>query len=85
MTTTVAGETQRERYTRLYADIAVNVGLNLQEGQDLQIVGFVPQIEFIRALSTTAYRAGARRVEYLLDDQGLLRRDRTRFITRRCW
>jgi leucyl aminopeptidase (aminopeptidase T) len=47
----------------LYANIAVNVGLNLREGQDLQIVGFMPQIEFV----------GARRVEYLLDDQELLR------------
>ncbi len=46
-----------------YARLAVDVGLNLQAGQDVLVVCDVEQAPFARALAEAAYDAGARFVD----------------------
>jgi aminopeptidase len=46
-----------------YARLAVDVGINLQEGQDVLVVGDVEQAELARAIVRAAFAAGARHVE----------------------
>jgi aminopeptidase len=60
----VAGTERLEAYARLI----VAVGLNLQPGQDLQISAFVEHAPLARALTRTAYEAGARHVDVLYQD-----------------
>jgi aminopeptidase len=62
-----------------YADLAVRVGLNLQPGQRLLVIGplasggvSLDAAPFVREIATSAYRAGARLVEVLWGDDALL-------------
>ena len=54
-----------------YADVIVNVGLNLQDGQRLLIRSDVESAALVRAVTTSAYRHGARYVGHLLNDEVL--------------
>jgi aminopeptidase len=54
---------------RRYAELAVRVGLNLGEGQDLHVSCFVEHAPLARAISDAAYDAGARRVDVIYGDQ----------------
>jgi aminopeptidase len=56
-----------------YAELAVRIGLNLGEGQELFVNCYVEHAPFARAVTEAAYRAGARRVEVIYGDE-LVRR-----------
>jgi aminopeptidase len=58
-----------EELLRRYAELAVRVGLNLREGQDLHINCYVEHAPLARAVAGAAYEAGARRVEVIYGDQ----------------
>jgi aminopeptidase len=47
---------------RRYAELAVRVGANVQEGQEVVVQGLVEHAEIARAIAREAYRAGARHV-----------------------
>jgi aminopeptidase len=51
-----------------YARLAVEVGVNLQPGQDLHVNCEPEHIELARAVAAAAYQAGARWVDVLIDD-----------------
>ena len=53
------------------ADVAVNVGLNLQPGQDLILTARAEALPLVRALAAAAYRAGAGVVTPILSDPGV--------------
>ena len=53
------------------AEVAIRVGLNLQEGQDLIITGPVEALPLIRRISAEAYRNGAGIVSTILSDDEL--------------
>ncbi len=53
---------------RRYAELAVRVGANVQEGQDVIVTGFVEHAEITRAIAREAYRAGAKHVIVLYGD-----------------
>ena len=64
---------------RAYADLTVRVGLNLQPTQRLLIIGPIANggasldaAPLVRAITASAYRAGARLVETLWGDEALL-------------
>ena len=70
---------------RAYADLAVHVGLNVQPGQRLLIIGPIANggvsleaAPLVREVAASAYRAGARLVEALWGDETL---QLTRFRT----
>ena len=54
-----------EKKTRLerYAELAVRVGANVQEGQLVTVGGLIEHAPLARALARAAYEAGARYVE----------------------
>jgi aminopeptidase len=54
-----------------YADLAINVGLNLQKGQDLLILAPVTTTEFVRKAVSKAYDAGAKNVTVEYSDEQL--------------
>ncbi len=56
-----------------YAHLVVQVGLNLQPGQILGINALVEHAPFARAITRTAYAAGARYVDVLYTDQHVRR------------
>jgi aminopeptidase len=56
-----------------YAELAVRVGANVQEGQEVVVTGLVEHAEIARAIAREAYRAGARHVEFLYTDLHLRR------------
>src|SRR2546423_1350563 len=56
-----------ERLER-YADLAVRVGVNLQEGQDLHVHCLVEHAPLAREVAKAGYRAGARRVDGFYGD-----------------
>lgn len=60
-----------------YARLAIKVGLNLQAGQRL-FIGRAPleAVDLVRAITEVAYKAGARAVHVLWNDEAL---ERTRF------
>jgi aminopeptidase len=58
-----------ENLLQRYAELVVRVGANVQEGQDVEITGFVEHAPFVRALATAAYEAGARYVVAVYGDQ----------------
>jgi aminopeptidase len=62
-----------DELVRRYAELAVRVGLNLGEGQDLFVNCFVEHAPLARAVAVAGYEAGARRVEVVYSDQ-LVRR-----------
>jgi len=60
-----------EEQLQRYADLALRVGLNLQEGQPLVLGGPVDALPLLRALARSAYRMGARAVLVDLHDPTL--------------
>ena len=56
-----------------YADLAVQVGVNLQRGQYVSITGLVEHAPMARALARAAWRAGAGYVEVAYRDQHIKR------------
>jgi aminopeptidase len=56
-----------------YARLAIEVGVNLVPGQDLQITGLLEHYPFARALANAAYGAGARYVDVVYQDQHVTR------------
>ena len=59
--------TPEERLQR-YAELAVRVGANVQEGQDVVVTCLVEHVEIARAMAREAYRAGAKHVIVLYSD-----------------
>lgn len=64
--------THDERLRR-YAELAVRVGANVQEGQDVVVMGLVEHAPIARAMAREAYRAGAQHVVILYGDLHLRR------------
>jgi aminopeptidase len=62
-----------EDQLRRYAELAVRVGLNLREGQDLHVTCDVAHAPLARAVAEAAYEAGARRVDVFYRDQFVAR------------
>lgn len=56
-----------------YADVAVNIGLNLRKGQVLGIRGILEDAPFIRKVTESAYKAGAKYVDVLFSDETISR------------
>jgi aminopeptidase len=56
-----------------YAELAVRVGANVQEGQEVFVHGLVEHAELVRALTRQAYRAGASYVNVEYSDQHVKR------------
>lgn len=56
-----------------YARLAVEIGVNLQPGQDLNLQCGTEHLELARAVTTAAYRAGARWVDVLISDNRVLK------------
>jgi aminopeptidase len=56
-----------------YARLAIEVGINLVPGQDLQITGLLEHHPFVRAIANAAYAAGARYVDVYYQDQHVTR------------
>ena len=56
-----------------YAELAVRVGANVQEGQEVFVHGLVEHAELVRALTRQAYRAGASYVNVDYRDQHVKR------------
>ena len=52
-----------------YADLAVRVGGNVQEGQNVFLQTSIEHVPLARALARAAYRAGARYVDVTFNDQ----------------
>jgi aminopeptidase len=46
-----------------YARLALRVGVNLEEGQDVTVLGYVEHAPLVRAIARAGYAAGARRVD----------------------
>jgi aminopeptidase len=68
-----------ERTLTVYGDLAVTVGLNLQPGQRLLVIGPIANggtsldaAPLVRQIAASAYRAGARLVEVLWGDEALM-------------
>jgi aminopeptidase len=59
--------TPEERLER-YAELAVRVGANVQEGQDVVVTCLVEHADIARAMTRSAYRAGAKHVIVLYSD-----------------
>jgi aminopeptidase len=64
--------THEERLRR-YAELAVRVGANVQEGQDVIVTCLVEHAEIARVIAREAYRAGAAHVLVLYGDLHLRR------------
>jgi aminopeptidase len=62
-----------EERLRRYAELAVRVGANVQQGQDVIVTGLVEHAEIARAIAREAYRAGAKHVIVLYGDLHLRR------------
>ena len=62
-----------EARLRAYADLAVHVGANVGEGQDVYVNAFVEHAPLVRALAASAYDAGARFVDVAYSDQYIRR------------
>ena len=56
---------------RKYAKLIATVGGNVQKGQDVMIYAELDQPEFVRMVAEECYRAGARRVDVVWNDQAL--------------
>ncbi len=56
-----------------YADVVVKVGLNLRKGQKLSIRAIIEDAPFIRKVTESAYKAGAKYVDVLWVDERLTR------------
>jgi aminopeptidase len=56
-----------------YAELAVRVGANVAEGQEVFLAGRIEHAPLLRALSRASYRAGASYVDYYYTDQHMRR------------
>ncbi|RRR65713.1 MAG: aminopeptidase [Candidatus Viridilinea halotolerans] len=54
-----------------YADVIVRVGVNLQTGQRLLVRADLQTVDLVRAVTRSAYRAGARFVDVVWNDEQL--------------
>lgn len=63
-------KTFQEKLTN-YAELLLKVGLNVQQGQTLNVVGDVENVEFIRLVAKTAYEIGASNVHVDYVDEKL--------------
>lgn len=59
---------QYQQQLEKYADLAVNVGINLQENEGLIIGGNTASLPLAREIAKKAYAAGAKHVEFILND-----------------
>jgi aminopeptidase len=64
--------TPAERLQR-YADLTVQVGANVQAGQEVMILAQVEYVEVVRAIARSAYRVGAARVIPIYSDRHVRR------------
>jgi len=62
-------ELSRSELLDRLADVAVEVGVNIQEGQDLLIAADVAMVPLVRRITERAYRRGAGLVTVLYDDE----------------
>ena len=62
-------EQEFDRMLTKYADVVVKVGLNLRNDQRLSIRGIIEDAPFIRKVTESAYKAGARYVDVLWADE----------------
>ncbi len=62
-----------DRRLERYAQLAVEVGVNLRAGQFLLVSGHPDHLELARAIAAVAYERGASYVEVRLDDPRVLR------------
>jgi putative nucleotidyltransferase with HDIG domain len=53
---------------RALADLAVTLGANVQEGQDVEVTGEIGHLDTVRAIVEVAYAHGARYVDVRLND-----------------
>ncbi len=65
-----------DRLLSKYADVVVQVGLNLRKDQILSVRGILEDAPFIRKVTESAYKAGAKYVDVIWSDEGSAR---TRF------
>lgn len=56
-----------------YADVVVKVGLNLRKGQKLSIRAIIEDAPFVRKVAESAYKAGAKYVDVLWNDERISR------------
>jgi aminopeptidase len=56
-----------------YARLALRVGVNLEEGQEVMLLSYVEHAPLVRAIARVAYELGARRVDALYVDVHLRR------------
>jgi aminopeptidase len=62
-------EHEFNRMLTKYADVTVRIGLNLRPGQCLAIRGILEDAPFIRKVVESAYKAGAKYVDVLWEDE----------------
>jgi aminopeptidase len=65
--------TAADQRLETYAQLAVQVGLNLQPGQTLGVNALIEHAPLVRAIARQAYEAGARYVDVLYTDQHVRR------------
>jgi aminopeptidase len=63
----------RAELLRKYAELAVRVGVNLEPGQELHVIGAVEHAPMIREIARQAYEAGARYVDVSYTDNHVRR------------
>jgi len=63
----------RARELDEYAQLAIRIGVNLEEGQDVTLLSYVEHAPLVRAIARAAYAEGARRVDALYVDVYLRR------------
>ena len=62
-----------DRMLQKYADVTVNIGLNIRKDQCLSIRGILEDAPFIRKVVESAYKAGAKFVDVLWIDEKIQR------------
>jgi aminopeptidase len=65
----VAARVNADERLERYAELAVRVGANVQEGQEVFVYGMTAHTDLVRALTRQAYRAGAAYVNVIYNDQ----------------
>lgn len=64
---------QIEQMLEKYADLAVRVGVNIQQRQTLVVNAPLPAAEFVRKIVAKAYEAGAKNVHVEFQDENITR------------
>jgi aminopeptidase len=60
--------TERASELEEYARLALRIGVNLEQGQDVMLISYVEHAPLVRAITRVAYEEGARRVDPLYFD-----------------